>query len=99
LLRRGDALLGTGDITSARLFYEHVFERGANAANGSAALRMGATFDPAYASGGGVRGAADPAQSLLWYRRARELGVSEAEQRIERLDPGSAGEQDRRPRR
>jgi hypothetical protein len=98
LLRRGDALLETGDITSARLFYEHVYERAADAESGLAALRLGATYDPMFASRAGARAAVDPAQALLWYRRARQLGVGEAEQRIERLGPGSVGNPDRRPR-
>jgi hypothetical protein len=94
LLRRGDALLGMGDITSARLFYEHIYERAADAESGLAALRLGATFDPLFAGRADARAAVDPAQALVWYRRARKLGVGEAEQRIERLDPGSVGEKD-----
>jgi hypothetical protein len=94
LLKRGDSLLGTGDITSARLFYEHVYERATHAESGLAALRLGATFDPLFAGRAASRGAVDPAQALVWYRRARKLGVREAEQRIERLDPGSVTEKD-----
>jgi hypothetical protein len=86
LLRRGDAFLGTGDITSARLFYEHVYERATDAESGLAALRLGATFDPASASRAVSRATVDPSQALFWYRRARGLGVGEAEQRIERLE-------------
>src|SRR5690242_10045733 len=70
LLTRGDTFLGTGDITSARLFYE----RAAEAESGVAALRLGKTFDPAYPVHAGSRFAADPAKALLWYRRAQELG-------------------------
>jgi TPR repeat protein len=76
LLMRGDSLLGTGDVASARLFYE----RGANAGDGTAALRLGATFDTAFlalAHLGLVAG--DPAQAAFWYRRARDLGNREAE--------------------
>jgi hypothetical protein len=82
LLARGDAFLGAGDITSARLFYE----RAADAESGLAALRLGRTFDPAYPVRAGLHAAADPAQALLWYRRARELGAGEAEQRIKALE-------------
>ena len=40
-----------------------------------------------------LRGAtADPAQALFWYRRARELGVSEAEQRIKGLETRPLGD-------
>lgn len=83
LLARGDAFLSAGDITSARLFYE----RAANAESGLAALQLGGTFDPMILGRSGVRGiAADPAQALSWYRRARELGAGEAEQRIKALE-------------
>jgi len=71
LLRRGDAFLTSGDITSARLFYE----RAAEAGSGPAALLLGATFDPA--------------QALTWYRRARDLGMVEAEQQIKRFETPS----------
>jgi hypothetical protein len=83
LLGRGDAFLSTGDITSARLFYE----RAADAGDGLAALQLGATFDPMIFSATGVPGVtSDPARALSWYRRARELNVGEAEPRIKALE-------------
>jgi TPR repeat protein len=86
LVRRGDAFLSSGDITSARLFYE----RAADADSGPAALRLGATFDPAILGHAGARGIiADPAQALSWYKRAGDLGMVEAEQRIKRLETSS----------
>jgi hypothetical protein len=89
LLVRGDAFLSTGDVTSARLFYE----RAADAGDGLAALQQGATFDPVMLSRAGVRGvAADPDQAMSWYRRARELGAVEAEQRIKVLQSRAFGE-------
>ena len=94
LLVRGDAFLGTGDIISARLCYE----RAANADSGVAALRLGTTFDPIVLGRAEVQGiAADPVQALSWYRRARELGVVEAEQRIKALEYRRL-ETDTRPR-
>jgi len=83
LLSRGDAVFGTGDIASARLFYE----RAADAGNAQAAIRLGETFDPAFlarAQMKGVRG--DPAVALRWYKRARELGASEADVLVMSLD-------------
>lgn len=44
LVARGDALVGLGELASARLFYA----RAAEAGDGRAALRMGATYDPAF---------------------------------------------------
>jgi hypothetical protein len=82
LVARGDTFFSAGDITSARLFYE----RAAEADSGLAALQLGGTFDPMVLTRARVHGVtADPAQALTWYRRARELGVSEAGQRIKAL--------------
>jgi hypothetical protein len=44
LVARGDLLLGSGDVTSARLFYEHA----ADAPDAQAALRLGESYDPAF---------------------------------------------------
>jgi len=73
LVARGDSFLGAGDIASARLFYE----RAADAGDGLAAFRLGATFDPDFLDRAGMRSSirADPEQAASWYRRARELGM------------------------
>jgi class 3 adenylate cyclase len=79
---RGDGFLHAGDIASARLFYE----RAAGAGDGQAALRMGATFDPAFLDGAAPRAArGDPAEARVWYERARDLGEVEAERRLKSL--------------
>jgi hypothetical protein len=76
LLSRGDALFERGDIASARLFYEHA----ANAGDAQAAIRLGETFDPAFLSRAQVKGVrGEPAVALKWYKRAQELGASDAE--------------------
>ena len=65
-------------VTSGRraLFYQ----RAANAGNAQAALRMGATLDPAFLSRTGLRRTlGDPAQARSWYRRALDLSAAEAE--------------------
>jgi hypothetical protein len=72
LLARGDAFLLIGDLTSARLFYE----RAADAGDRQAAMRMGATFDPAFLGRAGLRGArGDPAKANSWYSHALDLGA------------------------
>jgi len=84
LLTRGDALIAKGDVASARLFYE----RAAEAGDGPAALRLGESYDPAFlaqAHLSGVRG--DAVVAARWYRRARELGVTEAETLLQTLAP------------
>jgi hypothetical protein len=76
LLVRGDTFLATGDLASARLFYESA----AAAGSGVAALRLGGTFDPAFLARvriGRVQG--DLASASYWYRRARDLGNDDAE--------------------
>jgi TPR repeat protein len=45
-----------------------------------AAIRLGETFDPVFLGRAHVRGArGDPGQAVSWYRRARDLGVADAE--------------------
>jgi hypothetical protein len=83
LVARGDASLSTGDMVSARLFYE----RAAGGGDGGAALRLGATFDPGFLSRTRVRGAAgDPTQASSWYRRALDLGNPAAQERLKNLE-------------
>jgi TPR repeat protein len=75
LLTRGDSLFRTGDLASARLFYE----RAANAGSGQAALRLGESYDPHFLEKTHLRGArSDTETAILWYKRARDLGASEA---------------------
>ena len=76
LLTRGDSLFGFRDFASARLFYE----RAANAGNGQAAIRLGQTYDPSFLEWARLRWVrGDAAAAAFWYRRARELGMSDAE--------------------
>jgi TPR repeat protein len=83
LLARGDALFRTGDVASARLFYE----RAASGGDGRSALRLGATFDPAFLDRDPLRGVrGDLAEARIWYQRARDLGEAEAERRLKSLE-------------
>jgi hypothetical protein len=83
LVTRGDDFLKAGDIASARLYYE----RAADAGDGAAALRLGATFDPGFLASAGVRGTpGDPARAASWYARALDLGEAAAAQRLKGLD-------------
>ena len=82
LVEHGDSLLRTGDIVSARLFYE----RAADAGDGRAALRAGATFDPDFLGRAGLgKVQADAAEARLWYSRALELGATDAKRRLDTL--------------
>jgi len=82
LVARGDAFLSTGDLVSARLFYE----RAASGGDGGAALRLGVTFDPGFLSRIGVRAApGDAIQASSWYSRALELGNPTAQELVKNL--------------
>jgi TPR repeat protein len=83
LLARGDVFLRAGDLTSARLFYE----RAADAGDGQAAFRVGATFDPTFLASAGLRNLrGDLAKARLWYHRALGLGASEAQPHLNNLE-------------
>ncbi|MBP0493515.1 hypothetical protein [Roseomonas indoligenes] len=83
LLRRGDALLGLGDVSAARLFYE----RAAAAGSGAAAVAMARTYDPAVLGELGVRGLRPERDTAItWYRRAVALGSADAAGPLERLE-------------
>jgi hypothetical protein len=59
---------------------------------------MGATFDTVFTRRAFLGAfTADPQKALFWYRRARELGVGEAEQRITALETSPAVEPHSRP--
>ena len=82
LLTRGDAFLSAGDSPRRGSFMSA--PPGGKRAGRVAA---GDDLDPMFTGRAALRGAtADPAQALFWYRRARELGVAEAERRIESLE-------------
>ena len=75
LLRRGDELLALGDLSAARLCYE----RAAMGGSARAATGVGKTYDPIFFKHSGVRGASPNAvKAAAWYRKAIELGDSEA---------------------
>ena len=83
LLHHGDALLRNGDVASARLFYE----RAADAGDGRAAFRLGATFDPEFLGRLGLgKLQANPAEARSWYSRARDLGAVDAKGQLNSLE-------------
>jgi hypothetical protein len=82
LIKRGKDLLGSGDISAARL----LLRRAAEAGNADAALAFGSTFDPAVITrlgAIGVRG--DAAKAREWYEKAAALGSNTASQQIAHL--------------
>lgn len=82
-LARGRALLQSGNIASARLF----FRRAADAGLAEGALAMGDTFDAIELDRLRAVGThPDPTEARQWYEKARELGGGQpAQRRLERL--------------
>jgi len=79
---QGEGYLRQGNIAGARL----LFRRAAEAGYAPAAIRLGATYDPAELDRLQVQGVpADRAEARKWYERARELGAPEAAERLARL--------------
>jgi hypothetical protein len=83
VVKKGDELLAGGNVAAARLLYGHAADGGLAAA----ALAMATTFDEReltrYRLVGGVQ--SDRKQAQFWYEKAREMGSSEAQQRLARL--------------
>lgn len=67
LLRRGDAVLALGDVSTARRFYERTIPAG----SALGARGMARTYDPAFLDRGNP--AADPSAAAAWYDRAARL--------------------------
>ena len=82
LLRRGDALIASGDLAAARL----VLRRAVDAGDARAAMMLAETYDPATLEKMGVHGVVpDLAAAQGWYEKAKKFGAMEATQRLELL--------------
>jgi hypothetical protein len=81
-LKRGDALIASGDLAAARL----VLRRAADAGDARAAMTLAETYDPAILDKLGVHGVVpDLAMARGWYEKAKQFGATEATQRLELL--------------
>jgi hypothetical protein len=81
-LRRGVALIASGDLAAARL----VLRRAAEAGDGRSAMTLAETYDPAILEKLGVHGVVpDLAKARGWYEKAKQFGATEATQRLELL--------------
>ena len=82
LIKRGQDLLASGDVQSARL----LLMRGAEARDARAALLVGTTYDPALLRQIGADGPwRTPRRPALWYQRAKEWGEPDAQRRLDAL--------------
>jgi hypothetical protein len=82
MVQRGEQLLNTGDIASARL----LLRRAAEARDARAAFALAGSYDPIVLKRLGVYGSQpDVATARDWYEKARQYGSREAPQRLELL--------------
>jgi hypothetical protein len=82
LVERADRLVEKGDIVGARAIYQRAAERG----DASAALALGATYDPNRLWSLGALGlVGNKERARQWYQRASELGNREAKTRLRAL--------------
>src|SRR5215831_4584611 len=82
LVARGKELLRNGDFSSARL----ILRRAAEAHDAEAALTLGATYDPIILTRLGIRSqVANVELAVMWYKKAQELGSTEASSRLNML--------------
>ena len=82
LINRGEGLIKSGDLSSARL----ALRRAAEAGDAHAALLLAGTFDPALLEKLGFQEQGiDVAMARFWYERAAQLGSAEAPGRLQQL--------------
>ena len=81
-LKRGAALIASGDFAAARL----VLRRAADTGDAKAAMMLAGTYDPAELEKLGVHGVVrDAVMARGWYEKAKKFGAAEATQRLEML--------------
>jgi hypothetical protein len=82
LIAHGEAMIDVGYFAGARAY----FQRAAEAGSGDAALRLGATYDPAFIEALAAQGIKpEPDAAEIWYERASQLGVADQETKLDAL--------------
>jgi hypothetical protein len=82
LMKRAKDMLAMGDIPAARL----LLERAAEGQDAYAALMLARTYDPTVLGTSDVRNITpEPDKARVWYRKAAQLGSTEAQQRLAQL--------------
>lgn len=83
LLSRGEELLSLGSFATARTIYENLAKRG----SAKAALALAKTYDPEFIQKTPFSAIQpDIAKSKLWYKRATELGSTQAAVRLSEIE-------------
>ena len=82
LTKQGEQFAAAGDLVTARI----LFQRAAEAGDATAAIALGATYDPDVLAKLGVVGmVADVEKARSWYRKAESFGSPEASRRLNAL--------------
>jgi hypothetical protein len=82
LTKHGEQFAAAGDLVTARI----LFQRAAEAGDATAAMALGATYDPNVLAKLGVVGmGADVEKARSWYRKAESFGSPEASLRLDAL--------------
>jgi len=82
LIKRGEELASSGDISAARL----LLQRAAEAHDAHAAFELAETYDPTLSGQLGTAGARpDLALAKTWYQRARDWGAPDAARQLQAL--------------
>jgi hypothetical protein len=82
LIRQGEQFASAGDLVTARA----LFQRAAEAGDATAAMALGATYDPNVLAKLGVIGmGADVEKARSWYQRAESQGLAQATRQLQAL--------------
>jgi hypothetical protein len=82
LTKQGEQFAAAGDLVTARI----LFQRAAEAGEPTAAMALGATYDPNVLVKLGVAGmGVDVEKARSWYRKAESQGSAEATRRLHAL--------------
>ncbi len=83
MLRRGNQLLKNGDISAARLLFEHLAGKGSK----HGAFALARTYDEKFLSEIFIRGLTPEIdKAIKWYREAATLGHKDAQKRLSQLN-------------
>jgi hypothetical protein len=82
LMKQGEQFAAAGDLVTARI----LLQRAAEAGDATAAMALGATYDPNVLAKLGVLGInGDVEKARSWYRKAESFGIPDASQRLSAL--------------
>lgn len=79
MVKKGAELMANGDVAAARLMYQ----RAAEAGEATAAFALAESYDPLVPGKGGIP--PDVGLAQTWYAKAKELGSTQASERLDRL--------------